>query len=275
MVVRDEDFQAFSEFEKNTWARLTEHYVSLSGRITQQASTVALDAIGVGSGMMLLDVACGPGYVAAEATKRGAKSIGIDFSADMVDVAREQFPDIRFEVGDAQQLAFTDKSFDSIICSFGLLHLPRPGLALREASRVLRSGGRYAFTVWSIPQQTDFFGIIGQVIQTYSEPTQTTSNLPGMFMLSDPWVSSALMDSAGFQDVTIAQIPIYFEPTSTADVIEFLYKSTMRPAEAFKQMAPGRRSEAENALRDGAKKAMASGGGRIACPALLVTGASP
>ena len=148
-------------------------------------------------------------------------------------------------------------------------------MALREANRVLRTGGRYAFTVWSVPAQTDLFGIIGQVIQTYSEPSQTTSNLPGMFMLSDPWVSSALMDAAGFKDVTIDQFQIYFEPSSTDDVIEFLYKSTMRPAEAFNQMTPERRLEAEQALRDGAEKAMANGSGRIACPALLVTGARP
>lgn len=151
MALLEEDFQAFAEFEKTSWARLTEHYDSLAGRITRQAATAGLEAIGVGSGMALLDVACGPGYVAAEAQARGANALGIDFSSDMVDVARRQFPAVRFDVGNAQELEFADNSFDCAICLFGLLHFPRPGLALTEAYRVLRGGGRYAFTVWCSP----------------------------------------------------------------------------------------------------------------------------
>ena len=207
MAMRKEDFQAFAEFERTSWGRLTEHYDSLIGRVSRQAASAALDAVNICSGTTLLDVATGPGYVAAEAARRGANAVGIDFSNDMVDVARRQFPGIRFDVGDAQDLEFADGSFDSVVCSFGVLHLPRPGLALTEVHRVLRRGGRYAFTVWCSPEKTSLFGLIGDIIQQYSEPSQTSSNLPGMFMLSDPWVSSALMDAAGFKDVSIVEVP--------------------------------------------------------------------
>lgn len=272
MVIREEDFETFAEFEKTSWLRLTEHYDSLIGRISRQAASAALDAVNISSGTLLLDVATGPGYVAAEAAARGANPVGIDFSSDMIDVARRQFPGIRFDVGDAQCLGFADGSFDSVVCSFGLLHLPRPGLALTEAHRVLRRGGRYAFTVWASPEKASLFGLIGEIIQQYSEPSQATSNLPGMFMLSDPWVSSALMDAAGFKEVSIVEVPSYFEPTSPEEVVVFLHKSTVRPAEAFNRLPQARQSEAENALKDGAARVMAESDGKIACPALLITG---
>lgn len=275
MAMRKEDFQAFAEFERTSWGRLTEHYDSLIGRVSRQAASAALDAVNICSGTTLLDVATGPGYVAAEAARRGANAVGIDFSNDMVDVARRQFPGIRFDVGDAQDLEFADGSFDSVVCSFGVLHLPRPGLALTEVHRVLRRGGRYAFTVWCSPKKTSLFGFIGDIIQQYSEPSQASSNLPGMFMLSDPWVSSALMDAAGFKDVSIVEVPCYFNPTSPGEVVEFLHKSTVRPAEAFNRLPAARQSEAENALKENASQMMAESDGKIACPALLITGTKP
>lgn len=272
MAMREEDFQAFADFEKSSWVRLTEHYDSTAGRITRQAANSALDAVKVHPGTSLLDVATGPGYVAAEAAKRGATSVGIDFSSDMVDVARKQFPGIRIEVGDAQELEFANDSFDSVICAFGLLHLPRPGLALAEAYRVLRPGGRYAFTVWCSAEKTNLFGLIGEVIQRYSEPSQAPSMLPSMFMLTDSWVSSALMDAAGFKEVNIVEVPCCFDPTTPEEIIDFLRKGTMRPAEAFNRLTPARQQEAEKALKEDAARVMANSDGKIACPAMLITG---
>ena len=53
-----------------------------------------------------------------------------------------------FREGDAEQLPYRDASFEYVACAFGLLHLQQPEQAMAEAWRVLRSGGRYSFTVW-------------------------------------------------------------------------------------------------------------------------------
>jgi ubiquinone/menaquinone biosynthesis C-methylase UbiE len=273
MTIREEDIQSFADFEKTSWIRLTEHYDSIAGRITRQAANAALDAVDVHPGASLLDVATGPGYVAAEVARRGATAVGIDFSPDMVEVARRQFPGIRIEVGDAQALEFPEGSFDGVICAFGLLHLPRPGLALTEAHRVLRRGGRYAFTVWRNAEEANLFGLIGGVVQKYFEPSRASAKVPSMFMLGDPWVSSALMDAAGFRDVKIVEIPCHFEPSSPAEMVDFLRKYTVRSADVFNQLAPARQKQVEVALTEEAARIMATNEGKIPCPALLVSGA--
>ena len=77
------------------------HYADAFGIVTIQTDDTLLDAVGAASGTRLLDVACGPGFVAAAAARRGAAPIGIDFSAAMIADARRRHPEIRFDEGDA------------------------------------------------------------------------------------------------------------------------------------------------------------------------------
>src|SRR5690349_9411477 len=77
-------------------------------RLTTQSSEALLDAADVGSGMNLLDVATGAGYVAAAAARRGAEVVGVDFSDAQVGLARATYPALRFEQADAEALPFPD-----------------------------------------------------------------------------------------------------------------------------------------------------------------------
>ena len=157
MLVGENEIHAFTDFETSSWLKLTECYDAFAGRITYQAAGAALKAVSAGPGVSLLDVATGPGYVAATAARVGADPIGIDFSAEMVEVAKRIAPGIKFEVGNAESLQFADATFDGVVCAFGMLHFPRPGRAMAEAYRVLRQGGRYAFSVWMPPTKDNLF----------------------------------------------------------------------------------------------------------------------
>jgi ubiquinone/menaquinone biosynthesis C-methylase UbiE len=95
----------------------------------------------------VLDVACGPGYVAEAARERGATPIGVDFSPAMVRVARARVSDIDFRLGDATALDFEAARFDVVVANFGVIHVADPGAAFAEARRVLRPDGAFAFTV--------------------------------------------------------------------------------------------------------------------------------
>ena len=78
----------FKELERQGWGAKADTYNALVGQITAGAVEPLLDATGVRAGMRVLDVASGPGYIAAGAEVRGAHAIGIDFAADMVAEAR-------------------------------------------------------------------------------------------------------------------------------------------------------------------------------------------
>ena len=116
------------------------------------------------------DVATGARYVAALAKRRGARPVGLDFSEAQVKLARSTYPDVEFRRGDAQALPFEAGIFDTVVIGFGLNHLPEPEQAFREAFRVLRSGGRMAFTVWAAPKQGEGFGIVLEIITQHEVP---------------------------------------------------------------------------------------------------------
>src|SRR5712671_3862320 len=95
---------AFTEFEHEGWERVAGKYDSTWSTSTRQFIGPLLDAAEVAEGMSVLDVGCGPGYVSAAASERGATAIGVDFSREMVGIAKRMFPQIEFCEGDAQNL---------------------------------------------------------------------------------------------------------------------------------------------------------------------------
>src|ERR1700754_2721251 len=130
---------AFKEFEHDAWQNAVDHYDTSFSRLTQQVIPAMLDVLDVKPGMSVLDVACGPGYLAAAAHQLGAKARGVDFSAMMVARALAFHPDIPFDEGDAESLeGYADNSFDAVAMNFGILHLDRPENALKAMHRILK-----------------------------------------------------------------------------------------------------------------------------------------
>ena len=106
----------------------------------------------------LLDVAGGTGDIAFRAA--GAAGLGFqatvcDINSDMLSVgraraaARQLDEQVSFVEGNAEALAFSNGSFDAYTIAFGIRNVPRIDLALREAFRVLRPGGRFLFLEFS------------------------------------------------------------------------------------------------------------------------------
>lgn len=115
----------------------------------RRAYRTLLAASGVRSGDRVLDVGCGPGYLArmmARAVGSEGSVVGIDAAPEMTEYAGRRarhLPSCRFEPGDAQSLAFPDATFDVVVSSLLIHHLPEDGRprAVREMLRVLRPGG--------------------------------------------------------------------------------------------------------------------------------------
>jgi SAM-dependent methyltransferase len=110
-----------------------------------------LDRAGIGPGHHVLDIGCGTGTQAIAACARvqpGGLVVGIDVSPNMLAAARHKARraglDIEFRQADAAELPFDNERFDVVTLTTVMHMLPenRRRLSLREASRVLRRGGR-------------------------------------------------------------------------------------------------------------------------------------
>jgi SAM-dependent methyltransferase len=103
-------------------------------------------------GEYILDLATGTGWTSRLIARRGARVVGVDLGADLIEAARERAKaeglDIEYRVGDAEALPFRDGEFDAVISTCGIMFATRPEAAASELARVTRSGGRIALTTW-------------------------------------------------------------------------------------------------------------------------------
>ncbi len=94
-------------------------------------------------GMRVLDAGCGDGVLSVLMTKKGAMVVGCDFSAPNIDAAKEytvqhKIHNVEFLIGDAEHLPFLDNSFDLVVSSHVLEHLPDFDQGLKEVMRVAK-----------------------------------------------------------------------------------------------------------------------------------------
>jgi SAM-dependent methyltransferase len=202
------DADAFNEFERRGWAEnSTEAYDRVFGPVTRRVVDDLLDAAGVGSQTRTLDLATGPGYVAAAASARGARVLGVDRSPQLLDRARQLHAKIDFQEGDAEELPLPAASFDAVVANFCVLHVGRPERMLSEVTRVLVSQGRTALTVWGPPDRARLFGIVPESLRAAgaSTPAEIPEG-PNFFRFSSDEEFSQLLSSAGLHEVAVRTI---------------------------------------------------------------------
>ena len=189
---------AFARFEHEGWERVADKYDSVWSLLTRQFIPYLINSAEVRAGMSVLDVACGPGYVSDAVRKAGATPTGIDFSEKMRAIAKERFPGISFVQGDAQNLAFEDVSFDRVLINFGLLHLSHPEKGCAEACRILKSGGRFGFTVWAGPEENPGARIVNDAIETHADMEVGLPEGPPHYLYGDRQECQKVLEQAGF-----------------------------------------------------------------------------
>ena len=265
----------FKELERQGWGAKAGDYDALGGQITVGAVAPLLDEVGARAGMRVLDVATGPGYIAAGAAARGAHAIGVDFATNMVAEARRRYPGIEFHEGDAENLAFDAASFDAVVCAFGILHIADPERAIGEAHRVLRPGGRYAFTVWMGPDRHEFFGIVLKAMATHGNMQVDLPPAPPIFRFSNSAECDTALMRAEFVDVSFRELELDWRAPSVETVLDFVHKGTVRTAMMMDLQTPEARARIHAAIREGAAPYARDGAYHIAWPAALVSGRKP
>jgi len=102
-------------------------------------------------GMKILDIAAGTGSSSRPLVDKGAEVTALDFSQGMIEQGRKQNKNINFVQGNALKLPFEDNSFEVTTISFGLRNTSNTEIALKEALRVTKDGGRIVVSEFSHP----------------------------------------------------------------------------------------------------------------------------
>jgi len=117
-------------------------------------------AAGVGDGTSLLDLGCGDGGFCAYAARRGAIVHGLDVEPDAIAEALEAAPGADLRLGLMENLPWADASFE-VVTSFNALQYALDAeMALIEAMRVARPGGRIAICKWGPAAENESFAFL-------------------------------------------------------------------------------------------------------------------
>jgi ubiquinone/menaquinone biosynthesis C-methylase UbiE len=162
-------------------------------------------------GARVLDLACGPGTLSkpmAEIITPSGEVVGVDLAEGMVALARSAgIPNARFMVMDIEALAFPDATFDAVACGHGLQFAPDLARALREARRVLRSGGRFAASVPVEPGTQRPWSVVDQVVDRWLPPAPKASdNGPTRATIDDKVALGDAAHDAGFSEAAVEVI---------------------------------------------------------------------
>jgi ubiquinone/menaquinone biosynthesis C-methylase UbiE len=220
---------AVRAFEHAGWQQAAAQYDATFARATTPFVEALLDTAKVGAGMKMLDVCCGTGVVTAAAARRGALVVGLDFSPAMLNQARQAHPQLQFDEGDAEALPYVDRGVDAVVSNFGVHHIPSPKMAIAEAFRVLRPGGRIAFTTWAAPSENIAWRLLFEAISEYGDPAAAKTP-PSGGNLGTTEAVLRLLREGGFDNIRTEPIHREWLATEPRDLIAALSRGTVRTA---------------------------------------------
>lgn len=162
------DFSAIKAKQQATWASGD---FAIIGTTLQIVGETLAEAVDVRAGEHVLDVAAGNGNATLAAARRFAYVTSTDYVPALLEKgatrAKAEGLNVVFQVADAEDLPFKDRSFDAVLSTFGAMFTPDHARPAREMLRVVRNGGRIGLANWT-PE--GFIGELFKVMGKYLPP---------------------------------------------------------------------------------------------------------
>lgn len=220
-----------------TFAAAADHYDSPAAGFWRHYGEATVERANLRPGDRVLDLCCGSGesvLAAAKTVGREGKVVGIDIAAPMLDLAAEKvrnsgLDNVQLIHGDATNLDFLDRSFDAVICVFGIF-FPLDRVAFgQEMWRVVAPGGALAMTTWG----PDVFEPGNSIFWD-----SVRDERPDLYKNFTPWdditssgALSQLLEECGISEASIEAVSGEYPLNASSDFWEIVlgsgYRSTV------------------------------------------------
>jgi SAM-dependent methyltransferase len=172
-----------------------------------------LAAAAVGADDRVLDVGCGNGISTRDAARLATRGsvLGVDLSPQMLALARriaadEGLGNVEFRLADVQIYPFEDGAFDLVISRMGSMFFGDPHAAFTNLARALRPGGRMTLLTWQPLADNEWLSAYRTAMAVGRYLPTPPPDSPNPFTLSEPARVRALLEGAGFTDVTLEPV---------------------------------------------------------------------
>ncbi|WP_404710483.1 class I SAM-dependent methyltransferase [Sphingomonas sp. MMS24-J13] len=193
-----------------------------------------LDHAKLQAGENILDVGCGGGWTSREAALRvgaGGRVCGVDISAALVKEAARRATDaglrnVWFEAGDAAELEPEGTPFDQLMSRLGIMFFADPAAAFANLHSLMAKGGSADMAVWAPPQDNVWIGGVLGIVAAHIPMPPPDPLAPGPFSLADPKRFAALLEQAGFREITftpwVGSVMVGGDQSSAETAVDFL-----------------------------------------------------
>jgi ubiquinone/menaquinone biosynthesis C-methylase UbiE len=216
VAVTTPDLSAVKQRQQAAWA--SGDY-AVVGSTLQIVGEMLCEAVDLRSGQRVLDVAAGNGNATLAAARRFADVVSTDYVGELLERGRERAAadrlSVAFQEADAENLPFSESSFDVVLSTFGVMFTPNQEKAAQEMLRVCKPGGKIGLSNWT-PES--FIGRLFKTIGKYVPPAPGVKS-PAL------WGSKAHLDALFAANAQV---------TSQSRTFVFRYRSPAHWLEIFR-----------------------------------------
>jgi SAM-dependent methyltransferase len=197
-------------------------------------------------GDIVLELAAGlgdTGLMAAHLVGGSGRVIITDFAPEMVAVARRRAQEMgvqnaEFRTLDAERMDLETDSVDGVLCRWAYMLMIDPAAAFAETRRVLRPGGRLAFSVWAARERNPALLLAGRTLVELGHIPPPDPDVPGPYFMADTARIRELVVGAGFAEPAIEEVSFHWQFVNQDAYWRFLIETSASTSPVLRSLPP-------------------------------------
>jgi SAM-dependent methyltransferase len=212
-------------------------------------------------GDTVLELAAGladTGLMAARLVGEAGRVMVTDFTLEMLTAARRRAEELgvhnaEFRVLDAERMNLETDSVDGVLCRWAYMLMIDPAVAFSETRRVLRPGGRLAFSVWAARERNPALSLVGTVLVELGHTPPPAPEAPGAFAMADPGHIRELVVGADFAEPEIEEVTFRLPFADRDAYWRYLTDTSASSSSILRSLPPEEQAKVREQVHEGAR----------------------